>query len=96
MAELQKYVDLTVEIITSDGRVIVGLLKGFDQTINVILSNCHERIYSETEGVERMNLGLYIIRGDNIVLIGELDQARDDSIDLSEIRAAPINDISRR
>ncbi|CAG8433361.1 1570_t:CDS:2 [Diversispora eburnea] len=74
----------------------LGIISRFDQTINVILSNCHERIYSETEGVERMNLGLYIIRGDNIVLIGELDQARDESIDLSEIRAAPINDISRR
>ncbi|RGB40564.1 U6 snRNA-associated Sm-like protein LSm8 [Rhizophagus diaphanus] len=96
MTDLQKYVDLTVEVITSDGRVIVGTLKGFDQTTNVILAGCHERIFSETEGVERVPLGLYIIRGDNICLIGELDQERDASIDLAEIRAAPITDISRR
>ncbi|CAG8745116.1 37794_t:CDS:2 [Gigaspora margarita] len=49
MSELQKYVDLTVEVITSDGRVIVGTFKGFDQTKNVILSSCHERVFSETE-----------------------------------------------
>ncbi len=24
-----------------------GVLKGFDQTINVILEDCHERVYSE-------------------------------------------------
>ncbi|RIB04679.1 U6 snRNA-associated Sm-like protein LSm8 [Gigaspora rosea] len=96
MSELQKYVDLTVEVITSDGRVIVGTFKGFDQTTNVILSSCHERVFSETEGVETLPLGLYIIRGDNIVLIGEIDLERDASVDLSEIRAAPITDITRR
>ncbi|CAJ0634465.1 7527_t:CDS:2 [Entrophospora sp. SA101] len=95
MAELQKYVDATVEVVTSDGRVI-GTLKGFDQVINLILASCHERIFSETEGVERVSLGLYIIRGDNICLIGEIDQERDASINLSEIKAAPINDISKR
>ncbi|CAH1757377.1 14547_t:CDS:2, partial [Entrophospora sp. SA101] len=92
MAELQKYVDATVEVVTSDGR---GTLKGFDQVINLILASCHERIFSETEGVERVSLGLYIIRGDNICLIGEIDQERDASINLSEIKAAPINDISK-
>ncbi|KAF0396452.1 U6 snRNA-associated Sm-like protein LSm8 [Gigaspora margarita] len=87
---------VTVEVITSDGRVIVGTFKGFDQTTNVILSSCHERVFSETEGVETLPLGLYIIRGDNIVLIGEIDLERDASVDLTEIRAAPITDITRR
>ncbi len=42
-----------------------GLLKGHDQTANVILQNCVERVYS-TQGVESVPLGLYIIRGDNM------------------------------
>lgn len=43
-----------------------GTLKGFDQTINLILDESHERVYSNTQGVEQVVLGLYIIRGDNM------------------------------
>lgn len=42
------------------------MLKGFDQTTNVILQDCHERVFSATAGVEQVPLGLYIIRGDNM------------------------------
>ena len=43
-----------------------GQLKGIDQTINLILDESHERVYSSTEGVEQVILGLYIVRGDNV------------------------------
>ncbi|KAA0185395.1 hypothetical protein HAZT_HAZT002221 [Hyalella azteca] len=43
----------------------MGTMKGFDQSINVILDECHERVYSTNRGVEQVILGLYIIRGDN-------------------------------
>ena len=43
-----------------------GTLKGFDQTVNVILSGSHERVYSTGAGVEQVQLGLYVIRGDNM------------------------------
>lgn len=43
-----------------------GKLKGFDQTVNVILNESHERVYSTSSGVEEVPLGLYIIRGDNM------------------------------
>ncbi len=35
-----------VSVITNDGRNIVGVLRGFDQTNNLILDECHERVYS--------------------------------------------------
>ena len=38
-------------------------------------------------------LGLYIIRGDNIAVIGELDEELDASLDLSTIHAAPLKAI---
>lgn len=41
-------------------------MKGFDQKINIILEDCHERIFSPTQGVIVEPLGLYIIRGDNM------------------------------
>ena len=63
---MESFVDKTVQIITHDGRVIVGLLKGFDQSTNVILDECHERVFSAGSGVEQVVLGLYIVRGDNM------------------------------
>lgn len=44
-----------------------GVLKGFDQTTNIILAQCHERVYhGYHEPAEDVSLGLYIIRGDNL------------------------------
>ena len=43
------------------------MLKGFDQTTNVVLDKCHERVYhGYHEPAEDVALGLYIIRGDNL------------------------------
>ena len=65
-AMIESYVDKVVQIVTNDGRNIVGVLKGFDQTTNVILEDCNERVFSSTAGVEQVALGLYIVRGDNM------------------------------
>ena len=46
--------------------VLQGILQGFDQTTNVILSDAIERIYILEEGFEEAPLGLYIVRGDNM------------------------------
>jgi len=39
---------VTVSVITNDGRNIVGILRGYDQTTNLIMEECHERVYSTT------------------------------------------------
>jgi U6 snRNA-associated Sm-like protein LSm8 len=72
-----------------DGRVI-GTLAGYDQKSNLVLSDSKERVYSIDDGVEEIPLGLYLVKGDMIVLIGEMDEAIDQSVDLSTIRAEPI------
>ncbi|XP_064473349.1 U6 snRNA-associated Sm-like protein LSm8 [Ornithodoros turicata] len=88
---LESYVNHTVSIITADGRNIVGTLKGFDQTINLILDESHERVYSSNHGVEQVVLGLYIIRGDNVVVVGEIDDELDMRLDLSNTKAEPLS-----
>ncbi|KAG8745355.1 hypothetical protein FRC06_007548 [Ceratobasidium sp. 370] len=93
MSSLQGYVDRKVLLILQDGRAIVGTLAGFDQRSNVVLSDSVERIYSMEEGVEEVPLGLYLVKGDMIVLIGELDAAIDSEADLSTIRAEPLQAI---
>ncbi|KAL1756293.1 hypothetical protein FB107DRAFT_211783 [Schizophyllum commune] len=90
MSSLQGYVDRRVLLVLQDGRTIVGVLAGFDQKSNIILSECRERVYSMDEGVEEIPLGLYIVKGDMICLIGEIDSDRDAAIDISTIRAEPI------
>jgi len=52
---LEQYVNRMVSIITTDGRNFVGTLKGFDQTINIILEDTHERVFSASAGVEQVN-----------------------------------------
>lgn len=60
-AMLEGFVDKVVQVITNDGRNIVGLLKGFDQTTNVILDECHERVYSTAAGVEQAHAASFFL-----------------------------------
>lgn len=90
---LENYVNQTVSVITSDGRNFIGTLKGFDQTINIILDETHERVFSSTTGVEQHLLGLYIIRGDNIAIVGQIDESLDSRLDLGSIKAEPLGPI---
>ncbi|EJC99320.1 Sm-like ribonucleo protein [Fomitiporia mediterranea MF3/22] len=90
MSSLAGYVDRRVLLVLQDGRTIVGVLAGFDQRSDIVLSDCVERIYSMEEGVEEVPLGLYLVKGDQILLIGELDEALDKAVDLSTVRAEPI------
>ncbi|KAK9840942.1 hypothetical protein WJX81_001574 [Elliptochloris bilobata] len=75
-----------------DGRKILGILRSFDQFANLVLEGAVERtivglLYSETP------LGLYVVRGENVVLLGEIDESRDpppalQRVPESEIRIA--------
>eukprot|EP00037_Helgoeca_nana_P008166 m.72883 g.72883 ORF g.72883 m.72883 type:complete len:93 (+) comp18761_c0_seq1:121-399(+) len=87
---MDQFVNKIVTVVTQDGRVIVGMMKGYDQHLNLILDECHERVYSSDTGVVSLVLGLYIIRGDNIGVIGEVDTELDGQIDLEEVMAQPI------
>ena len=83
---LKEMIGKQISVITCDGRNIVGTLRGYDQVTNVILEECHERVYS-LDAAWSVVLGLYIIRGDNIAIIGEIDPERDAKTDLSKVRA---------
>lgn len=43
-----------------------GILRGYDQTNNLILADARERVFSAKQGVEELPLGLYMVRGDNV------------------------------
>ncbi|GMH79758.1 hypothetical protein TL16_g08263 [Triparma laevis f. inornata] len=71
-SSLEELVGKKVSVVCGDGRNLIGILKGYDQVQNLVLSETHERSYSMEAPVELIDLGLYIVRGDNLALIGEL------------------------
>eukprot|EP00906_Rhabdomonas_costata_P006852 RCo009926 len=93
---LEPFVDKLVSCLTNDGRHIVGTLRGFDQCVNLVLEESQERVYSATAGVEEVALGLYIIRGDNLAVIGLVDEAADAALQqtFSDIRCEPLKPIA--
>ncbi|MCO5605536.1 hypothetical protein L7F22_059719 [Adiantum nelumboides] len=64
-------------VILRDGRKLIGILRSFDQFANVVIEGAVERIIVGDQYCD-VSLGLYIIRGENVVLIGELDSTRDE------------------
>ncbi|UVC54282.1 U6 snRNA-associated sm-like protein [Theileria orientalis] len=88
---LEQYIESNVFVISVDGRVFVGVLKGFDQLTNLVLYNCLERVYHPEAPVEELELGVYILRGDNVVLVGEVDLDIDRS--MAGIEAIPLKPV---
>lgn len=62
-----------VKIISPDQRVFVGTLKGIDQTLNCTLDQAEEHRYEEEDEDEYQSdyIGVYLIRGDNVAVIGK-------------------------
>jgi len=92
MSTLQPFVNKQVTVLTSDGRILHGILTGFDQTTNLILTHTVERTFSLDKPTEINELGLYLIRGDNVALCGEVDEEVESKIDWTKVRAAPIKE----
>eukprot|EP01111_Echinosteliopsis_oligospora_P004754 TRINITY_DN1782_c0_g1_i1.p1 TRINITY_DN1782_c0_g1~~TRINITY_DN1782_c0_g1_i1.p1 ORF type:complete len:134 (+),score=42.02 TRINITY_DN1782_c0_g1_i1:58-459(+) len=87
-ASLIEEVDKKLMVVLRDGRKLVGTLRTFDQFANVVLEHTVERIYVGNQYGE-LYRGLFIVRGENVVLLGEVDeskmQGRLQKIDYAEI-----------
>ena len=70
---LSEWTTQTITILTCDGRLITGTLLGYDQLQNLILGKSYERVYSTDGPVERVELGLSVIRGDNVAVVSDTD-----------------------
>ncbi|CAJ1966795.1 unnamed protein product [Cylindrotheca closterium] len=75
-SSIQEWKGKAICVVTSDGRTIMGDLVGNDQVQNVILEDAQERIYSNDAPVETVELGLYVIRGDNVCMIADYDKEK--------------------
>ena len=67
--------DKSILAVLRDGRVLVGILSSYDHFGSLVLESTRERISAGGKFAD-VPMGLYMIRGDNIVLLGELVRAR--------------------
>ena len=61
----------TLMVVLRDGRKIIGVLRSFDQFANIVLEGAIERIIFGMRFAD-VPLGLYVVRGENVVLLGQI------------------------
>ncbi|KAF8045086.1 hypothetical protein N665_5618s0002 [Sinapis alba] len=74
---LASYLDRKILVLLRDGRKLMGTLRSFDQFANAVLEGACERVIVGEQYCD-IPLGLYVIRGENVVLIGDLDTEREE------------------
>ncbi|KAI9727474.1 MAG: hypothetical protein M1828_006416 [Chrysothrix sp. TS-e1954] len=82
-----------VLVITTEGMTLVGNLLSCDQVTNLVLSNTVERVispHSESEPSSETTQGVYLVRGDTVVMIGLVNEELDASIDWTKVRGEHI------
>ncbi|KAI1342543.1 like-Sm domain-containing protein [Xylariaceae sp. FL0016] len=93
MSNLYGYVDKKVLVMTADSRTLVGNLLSCDQQTNLVLGQTVERIIrtpDEDEPSAEVPLGVYIVRGDNVCVVGLVDEALDESIKWDDVKGSAI------
>ena len=91
VASLVEELDKKLLVMLRDGSKILGTLRSFDQFANIVLQDAVERIIVGSSYSD-IPLGLYIVRGENVVLMGEVDEATETQgltmVDNDEIKRA--------
>jgi len=84
-ASLVEQLDRRMMVVLRDGRHLIGYLRSFDQFSNMVMEDVCERRILHTKGADGklcsyyadVRLGLYMVRGDSMVLLGEVDEEVD-------------------
>lgn len=86
---IEPWVNEIVSVITTDGRQFVGLLVIQDSSTNVVLQHCHERVYYQDKGVQKVDCQTMVIRGDSVLCVGKIDEDKDFDLNFDAIRGHP-------
>ena len=75
--DLGKYIDKGVRVKLSGGREVEGVLKGFDQLLNLVLDNCKEYLRDAKDPLritdETRDIGLIVTRGTSVMVVSPVD-----------------------
>ncbi|XP_035737737.1 U6 snRNA-associated Sm-like protein LSm1 isoform X2 [Vespa mandarinia] len=82
-------------VLLRDGRTLIGYLRSVDQFANIVLHRTIERIHVGKEYGD-IPRGIFIVRGENVVLLGEIDREKEKDLPLTEVSVDDILDAQRR
>ena len=71
-AALVQDIDKRMMVVLRDGRTLIGFLRSLDQFANLLLTQTIERIHVRDKYGD-IDRGVFLIRGENVVLCGEVD-----------------------
>ncbi|KAE9403749.1 U6 snRNA-associated Sm-like protein LSm7, partial [Gymnopus androsaceus JB14] len=69
--DLSKYVNERIRVKFTGGREVTGVLKGYDQLLNLVLDDVEEEV--ELPEPRKRSLGLAVLRGPTIILLSPVD-----------------------
>ncbi|KND94257.1 U6 snRNA-associated Sm-like protein LSm1 [Tolypocladium ophioglossoides CBS 100239] len=75
-------------VVLRDGRKLIGVLRSWDQFANLVLQSTTERIFAPKPDSAGSDIlqglyadiahGIFLVRGENVLLLGEIDLDKDD------------------
>mmetsp|Transcript_1865 Transcript_1865/g.2154 ORF Transcript_1865/g.2154 Transcript_1865/m.2154 type:complete len:116 (-) Transcript_1865:625-972(-) len=87
---LMEELDRWVLVILRDGRHLVGRLTSFDQFSNLVLEEAKEwMIFKDL--LSEQDLGCFIVRSDNVVIISQLDNSKLPNMKLRRVSIEEMN-----
>ncbi|XP_059478547.1 U6 snRNA-associated Sm-like protein LSm1 [Neocloeon triangulifer] len=94
-ATLLEELDKKLMVLLRDGRTLIGYLRSVDQFANLVLHRTIERIHVGKEYGD-IDRGVFIVRGENVVLLGEIDPDKEAQLPLKEVSVEDILAAQRR
>merc|ERR1712150_370135 len=88
-ATLLTELDKRLLVVLRDGRTIIGELSCVDQFANLVLTNSMERIHVGNKYGD-IPRGVFVVRGENVVLLGEIDPQREKNSSLHQVSVEEI------
>ena len=92
-AQLERMLGRHLMFVSNDSKILMGRLEGFDQACTLVIFDCHERVFDPKQGAQTLRHGLFMLRGDNLALIGEIDERKDMETDWSKVLVPPLKPV---
>ncbi|XP_078269636.1 U6 snRNA-associated Sm-like protein LSm1 [Rhinoraja longicauda] len=93
-ASLIEDIDKKHLVVLRDGRTLIGYLRSVDQFANLVLHRTVERIHVGRKYGD-IPRGIFVVRGENVVLLGEIDLERETDTPLQRVSIEEILEAQR-
>lgn len=94
-ASLLEEIDKKILVVLRDGRTLIGFLRSVDQFANLVLHRTIERIYVGKQYGD-IPRGVFVVRGENVELLGEIDLQNEGNLPLEEVSVDDILEAQRQ